>query len=54
MSVNSNISELLRTTTENSVVLYNQIADYIDKLEAENQELKARIVALEEQSLGEQ
>lgn len=43
MSVNSSISDLLRHTTENSVLLYNQIADYIDRLEKENQELKAKL-----------
>lgn len=53
MSETPKISELLRITSKNSAVLYEQVAAHIDQLEEENATLKARIIELEEQMLGE-
>lgn len=41
------ISDILRATANNSISLFMQIAEHIDKLESENAALRERIAEIE-------
>lgn len=41
------ISDILRATANNSIDLFMQIAEHIDKLESENAALRERVAELE-------